>query len=270
MATLKINFLSRCLGRQVDFNAIIPFFTTLRGLSEGYDGIYTPGQRFKVLFLLHGFSGDCNDYLNFTSITRYAEDRKIVVVMPSGFNSGYTDFENGDRVHSFVAKELVEVCRYMLPISDKREDTYIAGLSMGAAGAAKLALAHPETFSEVFCMSGAPSPIVKTGNKINLEWFGKDEWVYHGSLQLDPENYKNTKEDAWHMAEKNVKDGVELPRFRFTIGDKDFLIETVDSFYRHLEELGYDVEHELIPGYGHEWDFWDLKIREAIYSWFTI
>ena len=270
MAVLRINFLSRCLGRQVDFNAIVPSWTLMRGFTEKYEDIYRPEQKFKVLFLLHGFSGDCNDYLNFTSITRYAEEKKIAVVMPSGFNSGYSDFEDGDKMHSFVAKELVEVCRYMLPISDKREDTYIAGLSMGGQGAAKIALAHPDVFSEVYCMSGAPQNMDGNNSAVSLEWFGKEEDVYHSALHADAEKIRGTKEDAYYMAEKNVRDGVDLPRFKFTIGDKDFLIQTVENFQKYLKELGYDVEYELIPGYGHEWDFWDLKIREAIFSWFTI
>ena len=270
MAVLRINFLSRYLGRQVDFNAIVPSWTLKRASEEKYEDIYDTSLRYKVLILLHGFSGDCNDYLNFTSITRYAEDKKIAVIMPSGFNGGYSDHEMGDKLHNFIAKELLEVCRYMLPISDKREDTYIAGLSMGGQGAAKIALAHPEIFSEVFCMSGAPASLDGNNSKVSLDWFGKEEEVYHGSPALDPEKIRGTKEDAYYMAKKNVEDKVQLPKFKFTIGDKDFLIKTVDNFQKYLKDLGYDVEYEVIPGYGHEWDFWDLKIREALYSWFTI
>ena len=270
MATMKINFLSRCLGRQVDFNAVIPSYTFKRGATETPEQIYDPNRKFKMLILLHGFSGDCNDYISWTNVVRYAEDRKIVVVMPSGFNSGYADGQWGDKMRTFVAKELVQVCRYMLPVSDKREDTYIGGLSMGAAGSAKIALAYPEVFSEVLCMSGAPEDFNAKQKKISLSWFGKDDEVYQANPKRDNKKLIGTKEDAYYQAVRNVKEGKPLPKFFMTIGSNDFLLERARDFQGYLTELGSDVRYEEIPGYGHEWDFWELKVRDALYTFFTI
>jgi len=74
MATMKINILSRCLGRQVDFNAVIPSYTLKRGRMEKFDDIYSPENKYYLLILLHGFTGDCNDYISFSNIVRYAEE----------------------------------------------------------------------------------------------------------------------------------------------------------------------------------------------------
>jgi len=27
---------------------------------------------------------------------------------------------------------------------------------------------------------------------------------------------------------------------------------------------------ELVPGYGHEWDFWDLTLRKALREWLPL
>ena len=38
----------------------------------------------------------------------------------------------------------------------------------------------------------------------------------------------------------------------------------------YLKSLGYDTLYEEVPGYGHEWDFWDLTLRKAIKEWLPI
>ncbi len=266
MAVIKTNFLSRCLGRQVDFNAIIPTYHFRHNNSN--TNPYETGRKFKVLILLHGFSGDCNDYLNFTNIARYAEKHNLAVIMPSGFNSGYTDDSDGAKMHSFVAFELLEVCRFLFPISSKREDTYIGGLSMGAMGAGKIALAHPEVFSEVLMMSGAPIPFRK--QNVIMDWFGSDKKYYHGFIPGYTENYLHSQEDAYYHAEKNILENNELPRFMIACGSEDGLLPACQYFYNALKELGYDISLSEVNGYGHQWDFWETELRNAIENGFTL
>ena len=38
----------------------------------------------------------------------------------------------------------------------------------------------------------------------------------------------------------------------------------------YLKELGYSVYFEEIPGYVHEWDFWDLALRKALKEWLPL
>lgn len=270
MATVKFNYLSRALGRQVDVNAIIPTYTNNRGMAgEKISDIYDSKQKFKTVYLLHGFSGDCNDYLTYTNVARYAEDNGIAVIMPSAFNSWYFNYEPGEKNRSFVAEELVEVSRFLFPLSDRREDTYIAGLSMGAAGCAMLALAYPEVFSKAYCMSGAPNFIDENTSTSTLNWFGDGADVYHSTKLSIIQDKKNTIEDAYYTAAENMRTDKPAPDFIFTIGDQDFLLNTTERFYQHLEELGYDTRMEIVSGYGHEWDFWDLKIKEAMENVFS-
>ena len=265
MAVVRFNFLSRCLGRQVDVSAVIPSWTFTAAAKESVEQIYKVNRKNKVLILLNGFSGDHTDYLNYTNVARYAEDNQICVFMPSGLNSSYRDREDGDKMHSFVAEELLQVVRYMFPVSTKRKDTYIGGLSMGAAGASTIGLAHPEVFSKIFCMSGITSrPVGK--KKVNLNWFGEGENLYTPGAMNGNKKFLNTKEDGWYSAKKIVTEGLQRPELVLTIGDKDFLLESARAFRDYMNELGYKITYEEVPGYGHEWDFWDLKLREYLYN----
>lgn len=266
MAVIKMNFLSRCLGQQTDVSVIIPTFSFKQTQDHSIKP-YEEGRKFKTLILLHGFSGDANDYLTFSNIARYAEDNDLAVIMPSGFNSGYTDIETGMKVHSFIAEELIEVCRFLFPICTERESLYLGGLSMGAAGAAKIALAHPEKFSEVLLMSGAPAPL-SDEPRINT-WFGTEPSVYHAAQPGRTLAFAKTQEDAYYQAQKNAAEKRALPKFYMTIGDQDGLLENFRQFYAFLKELGYPVSYKEVAGFGHEWDFWDQEVRTAIETCFS-
>lgn len=52
--------------------------------------------------------------------------------MPCGARSFYTDMKYGMKYFSYITEELQDVISEFLKVSNKREDTYIAGLSMGA------------------------------------------------------------------------------------------------------------------------------------------
>ena len=155
---VKFNFLSQALMEQTNVTMILPSWT-LFDSGKGKAESYVPGTKFQVLYLLHGGTGDDSDYIHFSNILRYAEEHKIAVVMPSGHNSSYeTEPEHVQpwphRYWDFVFDELPRVCATMFPISTKREDTFVAGLSMGSMGAAKWAVYGPERVCAAVLMSG--------------------------------------------------------------------------------------------------------------------
>ena len=67
MAVMRLNFFSRELGMATNVTAILPSFD--QGFDVGYPlkDIYGPEEKFPVLWLLHGGSGDDADYLNWTN-----------------------------------------------------------------------------------------------------------------------------------------------------------------------------------------------------------
>lgn len=270
MATIKMNFLSKALGRQANVQVIIPSFSFGDCMNdENPQDYYQEGMKFQTLWLLHGFSGDDEDYIKFSNIVRYAEAHKVAVVMPAAYNMGYTDIDNGAKYMTYVAKELPAVCRTFFPLSNKREDNFIGGLSMGANGAMKIGLAYPEQYCAVLCMSGATGEI--TGEEVaNVKWFGNSAEVFDGSVPGRELIYKNTLSDAHYTAKRNIDEKRELPEFFMTIGDKDFLLKTVRGDHEYLDSLGYKVNYEEVPGFGHQWEFWDLSLEKALNKWLPL
>lgn len=59
----------------------------------------------------------------------------------------------GNDYWEFVSEELPIVARVLLPLSDKREDNFVAGLSMGGYGAFKMAFWKPEFFAAAASLS---------------------------------------------------------------------------------------------------------------------
>jgi S-formylglutathione hydrolase FrmB len=222
--------------------------------------VYVPGMKYQVLWLLHGGSGDDSDYVNFSNIVRYADDHKLAVVMPADYNAMYSDDPEGAKYFTFVVEELPQMCRALFPFSDKREDNFVAGLSMGGAGTFKCAMLHPELYSAAICMSGAGSDPAEALKNPRFSGMNIRRRI--------PE--PGSAEDAWAAAKRNKEAGVELPKMYLTAGDKDFVLEGVRKCRDYLTELGYDLTYEEVPGYGHEWDFWDLTLRKAIKEWLPI
>ncbi len=155
MALLQVNYVSKALFRSVPLNVVLPTDKILD--FESFDYAMKPGQKFKTLYLLHGLIGNYTDWISGSRIQRWAEERNLAVVMPSGDNAFYVDnIHGGDRYGEFIGKELVEMTRLMFPLSDKREDTFIAGLSMGGYGAIRNAIKYSDTFS---CVAGLSSAV---------------------------------------------------------------------------------------------------------------
>ena len=133
MALLNVCFHSEVLGKQVQMNVILP--QRSRG-QIGMKSIEEKVDAYPTLYLLHGMSDDYTIWERRTSIERYASEKGIAVVMPDGDLSWYTDMKYGGRYFTFMSDELPAVCRDFFPkMSDKREDTFVAGLSMGGYGA---------------------------------------------------------------------------------------------------------------------------------------
>jgi carboxylesterase len=112
-----------------------------------------------VLYLLHGMSDDDTIWLRRTSIERYAAPLGLAVVMPQVHRSFYTDQAYGGRYWTFLTEELPELVGSLFRVSDRREDTFVAGLSMGGALALRLAAKHGDAISGVV--------VVNPGNKVH-------------------------------------------------------------------------------------------------------
>ncbi|MBQ9046648.1 MAG: hypothetical protein IJ120_02000 [Solobacterium sp.] len=257
MAVIKMNFLSQCLGMQTNVTICLPSFS-FKDIMEKRDDVYVQGMKYQVLWLLHGGSGDDSDYVNFSNVTRYADDHKLAVVMPSDYNMAYLDQEGGGKYMQYVAEELPRMCRAIFPFSDKREDNFIGGLSMGSNGCQWIALHYPENYAAVLAMSAGGI-------------YREEDWIRKTKPTMPmPPHLAYVVEESRRLAEENIKSGKLLPKYFMTWGDKDFAGVSHEYACEYLSGLGYDIYKEVVPGYGHEWDFWDLTLRKAFNEWLPI
>ena len=78
-----------------------------------------------------------------------------MVVMPSVYNSAYTDMKYGLDYFSYLTEELTDFVERNFPAATKRENRFIAGMSMGGYGAYKWGLTCPEKFAAIGGVAGS-------------------------------------------------------------------------------------------------------------------
>ena len=148
MALLRIDHVPETVMVNLPLNIILP--------DPGKIGDVPVSLR-KVLYLLHGLSDDASAWQRYTAIESMAALYGLVVVMPSAGRSFYTDQPNGQRYFSYLTEELPRYLRHVFGLSPNREDTLIAGNSMGGYGAFKAAFLRPELYSAAASFSGVLS-----------------------------------------------------------------------------------------------------------------
>ncbi len=262
MALLHVDFFSDVLGMSAEMDVILPQQT--RG-QIGMEGRAADGK-YKTVYLLHGMSDDQTIWQRRTSIERYVSRLGIAVVMPTTHLGFYTDTRYGMKYWTFISEELPRVCREFFPrMSDKKEDTLAAGLSMGGYGAWKLALRAGETFGAGASLSGALDIVEDYKRHMAQEDARKPlfEGIF-GSLEELQGSDNEILTLAGKLAkEKNVS---ELPPLYAWCGTEDFLYEGNVKAWKYVTDLGYQLTSEASAG-DHQWKYWDEKIQDVLRWW---
>lgn len=263
MAIIDVNYFSNALSRQVSYKAVVPT-----------DGPVFPGmptkevKAFKTLYLLHGMMGDYTDWVVKTRVAEFAAKYNTAVIMPSGDNSFYVDQEAlGNYYGEFIGKELVEETRKLFPLSDKREDTFIGGLSMGGYGALRNGLKYHDTFGAITALSSALIMDHAINATEEAPWkFGKRS--YFEATFGDLSKLKGSDKDVEALVQQIKKDEGNMPKIYLACGTEDGLIVNNRKYRDFLTAEG--VEHTFVEGPGvHDWKFWDEYIEKAL-EWLTV
>lgn len=259
MALLEARFFAESLGMNCTANVILPQTT------QAQIGLKVKGGTgpFPTLYLLHGLSDDESIWVRRTAIERYVAPMGLAVVMPNVHRSFYADMKHGGRYFTFVAEELPRIMRSFFRLSDQREDTFVAGLSMGGYGAFRCALTHPERYAAAASLSGAldrtiegdhPTPSIDAALRLA---FG------------DMAEFPGSANDLMHLASALVDRGVDRPAMYQCCGTADFLYEQNRSFTRHAAAIGLELTTEEHEGETHNWAYWDRQIRRVL-DWLPI
>lgn len=253
MIRMRTDFFAESLGMGTSMVVLMPQAAAGIGM-EGSDVAAEAAHErgVPVLYLLHGLSDDCTIWERRTSIERYATEKGIAVVMPEVRRSFYTDEAVGERYWTFVAEELPQLIARTFRVSTAREDTFVAGLSMGGFGAFKLALNHPDRFAAAASLSGALDPSslsldLNTGHLAERVWAGAE--------------ITGTADDLLGLLRR--ADPATLPALFLDCGTEDQLLDHNRRFIDTADERGVELASRLRPG-AHTWEFWDQGIQDVL------
>lgn len=262
MALLRIDFYSRYLKRNVMLTAVVP--------ADKMDGDKLAKRRrgpYRTVYLLHGLFGQDVDWIDRTHVVETAEARDVVVIMPSGEDGLYLNKPEIDEWHGkFISEELVEFTRRLLPLSAKREDTALAGISIGAYTAVINGLLRPDRFGSIISLSGA---FMRDRVLEAVESHSPRKRRYYERFFGDLDTVIGSEKDYAALIER-FRDNPDFPKPRFygACGEHDNLCQSNRDVVALLRDAGFDVTYHE-PDIGvHEWPFWNAWIDCAL-DWYA-
>lgn len=258
MAQFTGTFFSEKLSRNVPFTAILPTSTEI---TEDNQKKKTAKPK-RTIYLLHGWNGSNHDWLTNARLVEVSRTYDVAFILPAGENSFYLNHPNGNHYGEFIGDELVETTRELFSLSAKREDTWIAGLSMGGYGALRNGFKYSNTFSKVAAFSSrilskkdAPKEETLEDNDISLR--------LKTILQSDTLADLNDENDPYDLVQ-NRKQTQDL---FIACGTDDHLYKENEAFHQYLTKK--KIPHEYFATWGeHDWDFWNEYIEKAV-QWMT-
>lgn len=219
---------------------------------EQYDAATRSLTRYPVIYLLHGYSGDHQQWSQIVRLSQLASRYQVIFVCPDGgYDSWYLDSPIADsvRYQSFIMQTLI-------PRIDSAyrtlgaEGRAITGLSMGGHGALRLISLFPDSFAAAGSMSGILDlrPFAGRWNlagRLGSHERQRDAWDRASAIQLIP-----------LLAGKNKGILVDC-------GSDDFAI-AVNRAYRDSARVhGVTLVYEEGPG-GHSREYWARRIEPQI------
>lgn len=259
MALYQVDFYSAELAKVTNFNVVLP--------NDVYPGMMAGNPNYnrgmKTLYLLHGYSGAAKDWLLESNVQNMAIKYNMAIIMPSGDNSFYLDGKGTGKAYcQFVGKELIEYTRKAFGLSDKKEDTFVGGLSMGGFGAIHTGYMFPNTFGKIVALSSAY--IIHKVKDIKEDF--KDaiaDYYYYTSVFGELEKLNTSVNNPEYLYLKMKEEKQDIPPIYMACGTEDFLLEENRAFHNFLLKENADVLYTEDPGV-HDWKFWNEHLEPSI------
>jgi len=251
---------SPVLGRAIPYAVYIP------------DGQPATGERWPVVYLLHGLTGRDGDWFTWGNLATILDRliaaggiQPIVVVTPGAGDSWYVDNPDADslgRVETALIEDFIPAIDARLPTAACRDGRAIGGLSMGGYGALLLTLRHPAEFRAAISLSGAIAEPMGPGDPRLHADFVRD--LYKGSYgePIDRDRFNALNLFTLAAATQASSDPA---RIWMAIGDQDYpeLQRAGGRLAKVLVGQGYPVEQRHGDG-RHFWDYWQRAIEPAL------
>lgn len=258
-----------------------------------------PQGGWPVLYLLHGLGGNAYDWQRAGGIDATldrmiaaGEIRPLLVVMPDANDSWYVDSAEvggpGDYA-TLISNDLPAAVEKAFPVGRDLAHRAIAGLSMGGAGALRLALTLPERYGAVAALSPA------IWQNVPAEDFGKsaaelavirDSRYFHRidpdtigtGIDIPPEGLhfggafgtpfqpqRFNDSNVFTLLSQAIAAKASLPPIFVTVGDDDshLLWRGGIAFFETMRADDRPMEFRMTDG-DHSWDLWRVSIVDAL------
>ena len=237
---------SAALGRAMKYRVLLP------------DDYTTSQRRYPVLYLLHGLGGDYKDWTTRTNIAEYSRTLPLIIVMPDGENSWYSNAAGApaERFEDYILTDLLADVAGKYRTINSRHGRTIAGLSMGGYGALKMALRRPATFTVAGSFSGAFS-----ATRPELVKMIPSEEERLRRIYGEDDSASRRQNDLYALAAA-AKPGA-VPYIYIDCGIADGLVGANREVVAALHKSGVAYEYHEVAG-AHTWAYWDARIREFL------
>jgi S-formylglutathione hydrolase FrmB len=228
----------------------------------------TSERSYPVLYLLHGYSGNEIDWIQFGEANLIA-DRGVangdfppcIIVMPDGKVAWYCNSADGkDPWEDMFIDEFIPFIESQYRIRAKKEFRAIAGLSMGGNGALKLSMRHADLFSSCVALSSG----VFTDEEI-LEGVMYDRYfgTIHGPKPVGEVSEHWKEYSPLYLLDSVDKDKLKSIRFYIDCGDDDFLYRGNSALHVKMRDLGIPHEFRVRDG-AHKWTYWRTGLFDGL------
>jgi enterochelin esterase-like enzyme len=213
--------------------------------------VYTPpgyqrGQgTYPVFYLLHG-AMDSDDSWSSVGRASFILDNLIaagkaepmVVVMPDGHTEAFIMGSSALSLDKFAGEFATDIRPFIesnYRVKTAREDTAIAGLSMGGGHALEISMNALDEYAYIGVFSSGVFTVLRDSS-----------WQDKHSATLENEGLREELEILW-----------------FATGSEDFLLETTKATVSLLDDYGFNVDYEESSG-GHTWINWRQYLRDFL------
>jgi S-formylglutathione hydrolase FrmB len=261
MAYVDLNFYSYYLGMDTSAQVLLPEKRRQKPEDRSND-------TYPVLYLLHGHSDYDKCFIRKSNIELLVRNHDLIIVMPNAHRSFYTNARHGLKYYSFVTEELSTIMANFFHVSGKREDRYIAGVSMGGYGAMKIALNNPDKYAGVASISGTIDPLELLINSKDISAeLPKNEDMYENLLNIfgSQEDFYGSENEIIHVLRCLEKKNIEKPKIFQCCGTEDFLIQQNRRLNQVFNNEIKTIEHTYkeMPG-THNWIYWNKVFPEVM------
>ena len=153
------------------------------------------------------------------------------------------------------------VAERMFPVLSQRpEERFLLGISMGGHGAFKLAMEYPQRFHAAAACS-SPIDVVETMRLLEAGRHpgGHELYDAYGGSQA----YSGGVGDVMAMAAQRVREGCPLPKLWLCWGDQDHARFEDQVTVEKFRALGIPLETRVGHG-GHDFYTWDPMLEDIL------